>query len=208
MDYDGSGRPNTHTYPSGLVVKNNYTLYGQLQSITNNGNTTYWTATAENEWDHVTGESFYDGTTGTHQDYHSTGQTYQLSWSGTSVSDTFTYGYDSFTNLVSQARTGTSNNTERYTYDPLQRLTAATRNTGGTVSYGYTKSGNLTYKSDFSLNSGTGTPAYSYASPNTIGSGCGPHTPYSVALLGNLTATYNCDSNGNVIGRTKRLTTT
>jgi len=200
MDYDGSGRPNTHTYPSGLVVKNNYTTYGQLQSITNNGSTTYWTATAENEWDHVTGETFYGGTTGTHQDYHSTGQAYQLSWSGGSASDTFTYGYDTFANLVSQARTGTSNNTERYTYDPLQRLTAATRTAGGAVSYGYTKSGNLKYKSDFSLNSGTGTPAYSYAATNGTGNGCGPHAPYSVALLGNLTATYNCDANGNVIG--------
>ena len=198
MDYDASnGRPNTHTYPSGLVVKNNYTSYGQLQSLTNNGTTTYWTATAENEWGHVTAETFTGGTTGSHADYHSTGQAYQLNWTGT---DKFLYGYDSFGNLVSQSRSTTAANGELYAYDPLQRLTQAKRTVGTTVNYGYNKSGNLNYKDDFSTNSGAGTPAYTYAGANSFTNNCGPHAANNVTQPGGLTTTYTCDKNGNVIG--------
>ena len=198
VSYDSDGRLGTRTYPSGLVVANTYTASGQLQSLSNNGSTTYWTATAENEWGHVTGETFLGGITGTHEDYDSTGLQYQLNWSGT---DEFTYGYDSFENLTSQQRTATgADNEETYTFDPLQRLTQATRTTGAAVHYGYTLSGNLAYKDDFSTNTGTGTPAYTYASKNSITNHCGPHAANTVQLPGSQVATYTCDANGNVIG--------
>jgi hypothetical protein len=64
------------------------------------GATTYWTATSENAWDHITGESFYGSIAGSHQDYASTGQAYKLSWTG---KDKFLYGYDSFGNRISQS---------------------------------------------------------------------------------------------------------
>lgn len=198
MDYDPYGRPNTHTYPSGFVVKNGYTAYGQLNSLSNSNvpSVVYWTATAQNEWDHVTGETFTGSITGTHTDYHSTGQASSLNWTGGVANDKFVYGYDAFNNLTSQARTGKTANTEHYTYDPLQRLTQASR-TGGTVNYGYSKSGNLTKKDDFSVASAN---AYSYAAVNTTMNGCGPHAANSVALPNGLVANYNCDANGNVIG--------
>ena len=201
--YDAFGKVrNTHTYPSGLIVQNGYTSYGQLNTLSNKTKSAvYWTATAANEWDHVTGETFTGGTTGAHQDYHSTGQAYRLQWSGTAA-DKFTYGYDAFGNLTSQQRTASlSNNTESYTYDAVQRLTKATRSSGGNaVNYAYSKSGNLNYKDDYSSNTGTSTPAYSYGTSvgSTLGA-CGPHGATSVALPGSLTATYTCDQNGNVI---------
>jgi RHS repeat-associated protein len=201
MDYDSSGRPNTHTYPSGLVVTNGYTTYGQLQSLSNtrtvNGQpvtTTYWTATAENEWDHVIGETFANGLTGSHSDYDSTGQAAVLSWGTT---DNFKYGYDPLGNLVSQSRTGV--NGEAYYYDPLQRLTSAQRTVGAAVNYAYTTSGNLKYKDDFSTNTGTNTPAYTYANANSTTNNCGPHAANTVALPNSMTATYQCDPSGNVI---------
>jgi hypothetical protein len=192
MSYDGSGRPSTHTYPSGLVVTNGYTSYGQLSSIAK-GATTYWTATSENAWDHITGESFTGGITGSHQDYASTGQVYKLSWTG---KDKFLYGYDSFGNRISQSRSTTAANSESYSYDPLQRLTQAARTTGAAVNFGYSASGNLTKKDDFSTAAAN---AYSYASINSTTNGCGPHAANSVALPSG-TATYQCDANGNVIG--------
>jgi RHS repeat-associated protein len=196
MHYDSDGRPDTYTYPSGLVVRRTYTDQGQLSQLSNDATgTVYWTATAANEWGHVTGETFAGNLTGTHEDYNSTGQAYKLSWSGGGLGDAFTYGYDSFGNLKSQTRVapGASNN-ENYTYDPLQRLIRAARGTGSPVSYDYTSSGNLKYKSDYSTS--TGTP-YTYGG---AGSGCGPHAVSQVSLSGGGTATYTCDANGNVIG--------
>jgi RHS repeat-associated protein len=77
--------------------------------------------------------------------------------------------------------------TETYTYDALQRLTASSH-PGEYVAYAYTKSGNLTWKSDF----GVGTNAYVYP--------LGKHGVTQVALPQGLTATYAYDANGNVIG--------
>jgi RHS repeat-associated protein len=194
MDYDTDGRPSTHTYPSGLTVQDGYTDYGQLDQVSNQATgTAYWTATAANAWDHVTGESFYGSIVGSHQDYASTGQAYKLQWTG---KDKFLYGYDSFGNLVSQSRSITAGNGESFQYDPLQRLTKDTRSTGAAVNFGYSASGNLTKKDDFST---TAANAYSYASANSTTNGCGPHAANSVALPSG-TATYTCDPNGNVIG--------
>ena len=207
MSYDGDGRPSTHTYPSGLVTEDGYSSNGQLSSISNatpgstyNGNV-YWTVISENEWDHVTGESYLAGAvTGSHSDYDSTGQAYSLTWGS---NDQWTYGYDAFGNRLSQTRTGSAagshQGSETFTYDALQRLTQSARG-AATTSYAYTGSGNLKYKDDFSAGSKSSTQPYSYTSANARTNGCGPHAAYSVALAGGITATYSCDSNGNVVG--------
>ena len=65
--------------------------------------------------------------------------------------------------------------------------------------YGYTPSGNLAWKDDYSTNAAG---AYAYAAANTTSNGCGPHAANRVSLPGNATATYRCDGNGNVIGGT------
>jgi RHS repeat-associated protein len=194
MDYDIYGRPDTHTYPSPnganrLSVKKGYTSFGQLASLSNaTTNAVYWTANAENEWGHITSETTLGALTGTHEDYASTGQSKQRTWFGGGASDQFDYQYDRLGNLTSQKRSAAGAHiTETYTYDALQRLTS-TAHPGEYVAYAYTKSGNLTGKSDF----GVGTNAYAYP--------LGKHGVTQVALPQGLTATYSYDASGNVIG--------
>ncbi len=188
--YDSAGRPSTHTYPSGLSVLHTYTAYGQLGSLSNaSTGAVYWTALAQNEWGHVTSESYSGGIVGTHSDYHSTGQAHTLSWGGAST-DGLSYSYDSFGNLVGQSRSAPNANTENYSYDALQRLTTATRILGGAVNYSYSPSGNILSKSDYGS-------SYGYQA-----NGCGPHAASSisvVAALGAGTLNYSCDANGNVV---------
>lgn len=87
------------------------------------------------------------------------------------------YQYDVFGNLIWQAL-NTSETVEAFTYDPLHRLTEASR-TGvatGTVDYAYDEVGNFTSKSDFSTVAAT---SYAYT-----GGACGggPNAVKSVAL--------------------------
>ncbi|MHB8446873.1 MAG: NHL domain-containing protein [Rudaea sp.] len=204
MGYDSYGRPSTHTYPDGLVVQTQYGPYGQSGALADGTSGKIWyETTAEDAWGKPTTEKYTDGTVGTTVDFQSSGQEHTASWTlnGSTVVDSLTYSYDSFGNLVSQQRTaGSSINIESYLYDPLQRLTQSARSTGAAVNYGYTGNGNLAYKDDYSVNSGTGTPAYSYASANSTTNGCGPHAANAVALPGSLIANYTCDANGNVYG--------
>jgi RHS repeat-associated protein len=204
MTYDSNGRPNTHTYPSGLIVQTQYGAYGHPGAIANGSGQIYWEATAMDAWGKVTGESYVDGTKGVMANYASSGQQNSANWTlNSSTVDKLDYTYDSFGNLTSQKRTvGSASNTENYVYDVLQRLSKSMRSANGAaVNYAYTASGNLKYKDDFSTNTGTGTPAYSYGS--TVGSSanaCGPHGAMSVSLPVSGTATYQCDASGNVIG--------
>jgi YD repeat-containing protein len=124
----------------------------------------------------------------TKRHYGSTGQSKHRSWFGGGASDAFDYQYDRLGNLKSQARSAAgANATESYTYDALQRLIASS-GLGGSASYAYTKSGNLTQKSDYGL----GANAYTYPA--------GKHGMTSVILPENQTATYSYDANGNLVG--------
>ena len=185
--YDTSGRVLTHQYPSGLIVQNRYTAYGQLDALSNaSTGYVYWTSLGQNSWHHTISEQYPGVITGTHMDYGSTGQAKTLGWTG-STADQMTYNYDSFGNLTKQTRAAPNSNNESYTYDAVQRLSQASRATGNIVSYAYSDSGNLTTKTDFG--------SYSYGAANSRTSGCGPHAVYAVG-----STSYSCDTNGNVIG--------
>lgn len=194
--YDAWGREALVGYPSGLVQFTLYTSYGQVQGLQNAdaSHQTWWTHTAEDAWGNVTAETYLGGITGTHQTYASTGQVKQKKWTnGATAVDQWDYGYDSFGNVKSQARTlaGASVGSETFTYDGLQRLGTATYPgaTGGTVTYGYTPSGNIDSKSDIAEG------PYSYG-----GNGCGPHGVTGIkAYLSGTNPIFNCDANGNVV---------
>ena len=192
--YDTSGRVMTHQYPSGLIVQHRYTAYGQLDALSNAGTGyVYWVSLGQNQWQHTVSEQFPGVITGMYVDYGSTGRAQTLGWTGTTA-DQMTYAYDSFGNLTKQTRAVPYSNNETYTYDAVQRLTQASRATGNIVSYGYSDSGNLTSKTDFG--------SYSYGAINSRTSGCGPHAVYAVG-----STSYNCDTNGNVIGGSTLTTT-
>lgn len=190
VTYDSSGREATRTYPSGLIVRTDYTSYGQMLRLSNaTSSAVYWSANTADAWGKVTAETFGNGLTGTHVWAASTGQAKQLQWknAGTTV-ESFNYSYDALGNLKSQQRGGI---TETYAYDARQRLTGTSLSGGGSVGFTYSASGNLLSKSDFSA----GGSAYGYGA-----NGCGPHGASSVALPVGGPITYACDANGNVIG--------
>ncbi|HVJ61091.1 MAG TPA: hypothetical protein VM555_00025, partial [Tahibacter sp.] len=190
VTYDSSGREATRSYPSGLVVRTDYTAWGQVRQLSNqNSGAIYWTATATDAWGKVTAETFGNGLTGTHTWAGSTGQARQLQWkNGAATIERFDYAYDPLGNLKTQQRDGV---TESYGYDARQRLTATSLSSGGGVQFAYSDAGNLMRKTDFSA----GGNAYSYG-----GNGCGPHGATGVAMPGGGTVTYACDANGNVVG--------
>ncbi|MGB8376879.1 MAG: RHS repeat-associated core domain-containing protein [Rhodanobacteraceae bacterium] len=224
--YDANGRENTRTYPSGLAVQSTYTSWGDLQSLINVADGRhFWIGNTKDAWGTITSESYYGGAGGTHQTYASTGQVKELKWTrGTSPLDQWDYSYDSFANLTNQSRIvlgdlgsgGTYS--ESYGYDGMQRLTQAARQicpagskfcSAASVNLGYTPSGNIDHKSDYS-----DVPAGSYGYGTN---GCGPHgasrvnPPICNTLppgspdspppeCGGSTITFSCDANGNVTG--------
>lgn len=196
--YDTAGREQAVRYPHQLLVKKEYTEWGDLRQLSDYGTgEVYWTATAKDAWGNVTGETYVGNLTGTHTSYASTGQVKRKKWtSGATTLDQLDYTYDSFGNLATQSVTlAGATSSEAYLYDPLQRLRRATRTgvTGnpGPVNYQYRPSGNLSAKSDFSM---AVTGSYQYG-----GNGCGPHGVSQVAQLAG-PVTYACDANGNVVG--------
>ncbi|HET9034086.1 MAG TPA: RHS repeat-associated core domain-containing protein [Dokdonella sp.] len=196
--YDSYGRPFTTGYPSGLMVRKDYTSYGDLNQLSNYGTgAIYWTGSAKDAWGNLTDESWAGGITGKHSAYASTGQLKQKKWTqGASTLDQLDYSYDSFGNLKTQSSTQNgATASESYAYDGLQRLTQTTRNgvpgNPAPVTYRYQNNGNLSAKSD-----------YSFATPGSYvyGNGsCGPHAVSAVVRAGSA-LTYSCDANGNVTG--------
>ena len=171
-----------------------YSAYGQLDALSN-GAYVYWSAQAENDWQHVISESYPGNITGSHLDWPLTGQAETLGWTG-ATSDQLSYAYDSFGNLVSQSRSAPNANTETYVYDSLQRLMSTTRSGaggGGVVSYSYTLSGNLATKSDFG-----GGATYAYAAINTPPTSAGTCGSHAVSAVG--AYNYKCDMDGNIVG--------
>lgn len=207
--YDFYGREQSRTYPSGVAVKSSYTTYGELSALGPwPSGAAWWTATDKDAWGNVTNETYFGVTTGSHTTWPRTGQYEQKKWTrGAQILDQWDYEYDTFGNLEEQERsvlpgagttvTGVYN--ETYEYDGLQRLMEATRPQAPSINcstgtcpkvaqYGYTPSGNLSFKD--SLGS-----VYSYGA-----NGCGPHAVSQVASGASRSTTYSCDANGNVTG--------
>ncbi len=200
VQYDAYyGREKVRSYPDGLRVATDYSDYGHVRGLRDpDAGQTYWTLSGQDAWGHPTLESYGNGLSGLHSSYASTGQVKKRYWSGSAgLLDQWDYTYDSFANLTRQThsyRSGsaTVSSGESYAYDSLQRLTQASRSVGGSVSYGYTASGNLDSKSDYSK---AQPGAYVYHE-----GGCGPHFVTGVWLPNGSKATYTCDANGNVTG--------
>ena len=201
FSYDTAGHEATVTYPSGLVIRKGHTADGYLNNVKRDtDNFVYWTATSQDAWGNVTGETVSGVNTGTHQTYASSGQWKQKRWTRTWDSqemERVAYLYDTFGNLKRQERGNAYSVYEQYTYDRLQRLTLAERMTAvgpSSTSYTYTADGNISFKGDYGV-------AYEYA-----GAGC-PGRPHFVTKVfkggtgsSGGSDTFTCDANGNVNG--------
>jgi RHS repeat-associated protein len=185
--YDGSGRLDTTTYPTGFAVQNVYNPRGYLWKVQRTGDpdtTVYWQANAFNASAQVTEELLGNGLVTT--------RTYDaLARMGAIQSGSvqhMTYGYDAIGNVV-QRVDNVQALAENFSYDSLGRLLAASGPGLVTRSFNYSPIGNMTYKSD------VGTYTYPAVSAPR------PHAVTGVTNGGaanSLTASYTYDDNGSV----------
>lgn len=142
--YNVFGDVLTTKYPSGLVITNNYTANGYLNTISGAG-TTLYTTTSVNGQGQVTGYSKGNGKSSTiaYVNGYATAYTtpsvqdYQLVWD-------FQKG-----NLTSRKDARASvNKTETFLYDALNRLTSATVSGSTAFTATYAPNGNITSKKD------------------------------------------------------------
>ena len=106
------------------------------------------------------------------------------------------YYYGRFGNLDSQtmeSNNGAMSVTESYSYDDLHRLTGSSLSSGGSISYSYDATGNLTQKSDYAS-------SMTYGSSGKSNTGnAGPNAVLSATLVGGGSTSFSYDNNGNLI---------
>lgn len=141
--YDNQNRVATLTYPSGLVVRNNYSSNGYLQSIENNStHTILWKINNQNARGQSTRETYGNGLVSNIGYDNATGLVTSIS---TSNIQNWTYGYDAIGNLI-QRRDNAKNLTESFSYDTLSRLTEVRKNGQLTQQMVYDAAGNILSK--------------------------------------------------------------
>ena len=183
--YDGNGRLNQVTYPSGFVANYGYNSIGYANQLSDAGAQTLWTANAMDAEQHLTQQTAGNGIATSRSFSPTNGRLLSIaSGAGNSVQSS-SYTYDLLGNPLSRTD-DTQNLSESFTYDPLNRLLTAT--VSGSVApakaYSYNSIGNMMSKSD------VGT--YSYA---PSGSPL-PHAVMSVSGS-TISTTFNYDPNGN-----------
>ena len=191
VTYDASSRIDTVTYPSGLVINNDYTLRGFHNKVTDSsGSFTYWEATAVDAEDRVTQANLGNGININRSFDVATGRlTSQVASQFFFDAQNISYGYDWLGNVTAR-NDNVQTTTESLSYDGLSRVTNTTGLGVPTLNFGYDNEGNLTSKSDVG--------SYSYS-----GTATRPHAVTQVT--GTVNATFSYDSNGNMLsgnGRT------
>jgi len=206
------GREKAVEYASGLKVQRIFTKFGALRDVID-GDTgeRFWGVGGMDAFGNVTRQDYGNGVFGEYTYDPITGRPASKKWSryqGGSVllMDRVDYGYDTLANLSEQRRISGSgisiNAEETYEYDELQRLTYSRVKTTPTAAsvptrYDYDALGNLTRKSDFSLDQAG---AYEYTAAGT--NQCGPNVATTVRIpqLDEFDRLVSqCDFNGNVI---------
>ncbi|MBL1260424.1 MAG: VCBS repeat-containing protein [Thiotrichaceae bacterium] len=197
--YDAFSRLRTLKYPDGFQTETLYNGNGYQSEVRDADTPTssYWLATAGDQWGNVTSATLgnglitqyqYDANNG-YLDTVKTGPTGTPTWV-----QNHDYGFDTVGNLhqrMSAAGIYSEALQETFTYDDLNRLkTANTTGLNGgprSLSYDYDNLGNISYKSDVSDIGG-----YAYGA-----NGGGVHAVSSVTLS-TVTTQYGYDTRGNM----------
>ena len=186
--YDAYGRVDVLTYPTGVAIKNIYNATGYLSEVRNNANLAlFWKANAKDADGNVLNETLGNGLTTTRIYTDTTGRVQSIATNGVAAIQNQTFNFDFMGNL--KARTDSvAGVTESFVYDPLNRLTSASKGAVSTT-VAYDSIGNISNKSD------VGTYTY----------GARPHAVTQVA--GALNASYAYDANGNLMSGAGRTVT-
>ena len=183
--YDGNGRLNQVTYPSGFVANYGYNSIGYANQLSDAGAQTLWTANAMDAEQHLTQQTSGNGIATSRSFSPTNGRLLSIASGASNSVQSSSYTYDLLGNPLSRTD-DTQSLSESFTYDPLNRLLTAT--VSGSVApakaYSYNSIGNMMSKSDVG--------AYSYAPPGSPL----PHAVMSVSGS-TISTTFNYDPNGN-----------
>jgi RHS repeat-associated protein len=201
--YDGNGRVQTVTYPSGFVAKYVYTTLSYVSQIVDSASgTAYWTANARDAEQHLLQATAGNGIVTNQVFDPNTGLVEQITAGASNAVANFSYNFDTLGNLTSRSDT-VEGTVENFCYDALNRVTnyalggsSCTTGTSGLIkTVAYDALGNITSKSDVG--------SYGY------GSGAGPHavTFISGTVNGVINPNFVYDANGNMTSGDGRTVT-
>jgi RHS repeat-associated protein len=183
--YDANGRLSQVTYPSGFVANYGYNSLGYANQLSDGGAQTFWTANGLDAEQHLTQQTSGNGIVTTRSFSATTGRLSSIAAGAGNSVQSSSYTYNLLGNPLSRTD-DTSNLSESFTYDPLNRLLTATVSTGvaPAKAYAYNSIGNMMSKSD----AGT----YTYAPP-------GSPLPHAVMSISGstLSTTFAYDPLGN-----------
>ncbi|MDR5729622.1 MAG: RHS repeat-associated core domain-containing protein [Terriglobia bacterium] len=193
--YNSDGRIDMVTSPSGFVSKNVYqATYGYLSQIKDSGTSAVlWTANTRDAELHLTQGTFGNSVVENQSFNPNTGLVSTIQAGPSNAVANVSYGWDTIGNLTSRTDT-IEGYTERFCYDPLNRLTnyaiGATCTSSGTKTVGYDAIGNISSK--------TGVGTYGY--PASGSSSVRPHAVTSITgtVNGVVNPTYAYDANSNM----------
>ncbi len=206
--YDSSGRVLTQTYPAsasyptGFAVRNVYNANGYLIEVRNAAsNALLWQANIMDAAGHLTRQTYGNGLVTDQVFDPATGRVVQQLVGAGGAVQNMSYQYDTLGNLKTRQDVNSSLN-ELYQYDPLNRVTSATANSGAvnTVGYyAYDALGNITSKSD------VGGYIYNAGGPNSVR----PHAVSQITgtVNGIVNPTFAYDANGNLTSGAGRTVT-
>ncbi|WP_434046055.1 MULTISPECIES: RHS repeat-associated core domain-containing protein [Sorangium] len=162
LGYDEFGRVDTVTYPApfgaaSFVVAHDHDAHGHVLAVRDSQTTdAYWRLTDVDDAGRFREEVFGNGAITT-RSYHADKQRlgHVVTQSGAAEVQDLDYGYDDLLNLTRRTDAlQPENTTERFRYDPLQRLNCAyfgeveRASAPCALRYDYHPNGNLTFKSD------------------------------------------------------------
>ncbi|MBG22048.1 MAG: hypothetical protein CMF22_01130, partial [Idiomarinaceae bacterium] len=202
------GRVKAIEHASGIKVAYEYDPYGNILKVKNAGSGfVYQENVLSDALQNITYAEKNNGTLFESRTYDQvSGQLKQVSAASAVGNELhyLAYYYGRFGNLDSQtmeSNNGAMSVTESYSYDDLHRLTGSSLSSGGSISYSYDATGNLTQKSDYAS-------SMTYGSSGKSNAGnAGPNAVLSATLVGGGSTSFSYDNNGNLIsGAGKTIT--